>query len=193
MTVAVPHLGTHAQAWGTPQHLVDQWIPEYGLNLDVCAESWNAKLPTYITKEMDGLKTSWGSVVVPREMAPMYTMGRTAVVAYCNPPYSQTKKWLHKALEEAQDGVHTLMLVPASTGTTWFYEAMQKCGVWLFLQRIKFVPPPGMSKEEAKKKSPTFSPALIEVNFKKSVPRTGFLGYRCAKTGKVLWTPEGWK
>lgn len=201
MSVAVPNLGEKKQNWGTPQHLVDQWVLEYGLNLDVCAEPWNAKLPVYITEEMDGLKSEWGTEdTKTREMAPLYTMGSPKprlmalgrsipAIAYCNPPYSQTGKWLDKALEEAKRRVSTVMLVPASTGTNWFYKAMQNCGVWFFLQRIKFVNPPGMTAEEIKKKSPTFSPALIEVNFRKGPPYTGFLGYRCAKTGKVLWRP----
>jgi phage N-6-adenine-methyltransferase len=198
MSVAAAHKGEKKQNWGTPQVLANEWTVEYGLNLDVCAEPWNAKLPLYITEEMDGLKTSWSKMISTREKHPIYQMGSpkvtyslgrpvTQVVAWCNPPYSQTKHWLHKARAEAFDGVKTVMLVPASTGTSWFYEAMQHCGIWLFLQRIKFDRPP----EEEKKHGPNFSPCLIEIGFANGNTHhsKGFLGYRSATTGKVIWTP----
>ena len=184
-------MGSSKQNWATPPNLFAGWKEEYGLNLDVCAEAWNAKLPAFITEAQDGLKTPW----LLREMAPLYTMGsaeptsysrggyKHPAVAYCNPPYSQTSKWLDKAMDESGRGVFTLMLVPASTGTKWFFDAATKCAFWLFKGRISFVAPPGVEDNHR----PNFSPALIEVGG----AGRGFLGYRDAKTGAPVYYTGG--
>lgn len=41
---------------------------------------------------------------------------------WCNPPYANLRPWVTKAWEEAGKGAHTIMLVPASTGSNWWRD-----------------------------------------------------------------------
>lgn len=41
---------------------------------------------------------------------------------WCNPPYANIRPWVTKAWEEAGKGAHTVLLVPASTGSNWWRD-----------------------------------------------------------------------
>lgn len=59
---------------------------------------------------------------------------------WCNPPYSETKKWVIKAIEEMRKGNLTVMLVPADTSTEWFNLALDNCSeCHLISGRISFI------------------------------------------------------
>ena len=76
--------------WETPQGLFDKLDAEFHFDIDVCANYQNAKCPVFISAEMNALEVSWGK-------------NR----CFCNPPYSQIKKWAAKALNEYLKGETT--------------------------------------------------------------------------------------
>lgn len=95
--------------WSTPQYLFNMLDNEFHFTLDPCATRENAKCKLYYTISENGLEKSWAGNRV-----------------FCNPPYSQIKKWVKKCAEEAQKGVTVVMLIPARTDTTWFHDYIYK-------------------------------------------------------------------
>lgn len=117
--------------WATPQYLFDRYNEQYLFNLDVCANSDNAKCDRFFTKDQDGLKQEWNGV------------------CWMNPPYGrEIGRWVKKAYESAQDGATVVALLPARTDTRWFHDYIyQMHGVEIeFIKgRLKF----GDSKQNA--------------------------------------------
>jgi len=61
-------------------------------------------------------------------------------VNWCNPPYSNVRPWVDKAIVEASKGNTTVMIVPADTSVAWFREAFNECSVCEFISgRISFI------------------------------------------------------
>ena len=115
--------------YSTPQDLFDSLNDEFHFTLDPCATNENAKCKTYYTISQDGLRMPWAEHCV-----------------FCNPPYSQIKKWVKKCAEEAQKGATVVMLIPARTDTIWFHEYIYKKAEIRFIKgRLKF----GDSKNSA--------------------------------------------
>ena len=110
--------------WETPQDLFDRYDAIHHFDLDVSATEQNAKCKRFFTKETDGLSQKWfGS-------------------CWCNPPYSNVSDWVRKAVSEMQNGVTTVMLVPARTDVKWFHDYIyQKPNIEIqFVRgRVKFV------------------------------------------------------
>jgi phage N-6-adenine-methyltransferase len=73
-------------------------------DLDVCATKENAKCPKFYTKEDDGLSLPWSKM------------------NWCNPPYSDIKRWAQQARREQFKGHTTVMLMPARTDTVFFHD-----------------------------------------------------------------------
>ncbi|MGL6296445.1 MAG: DNA N-6-adenine-methyltransferase, partial [Plesiomonas sp.] len=46
---------------------------------------------------------------------------------WCNPPYSDISPWVQKAIEEAEKGVGTVMLLPVDMSVGWFKAARLSC------------------------------------------------------------------
>lgn len=85
----------------TPAYIFDPLNKVFRFTLDVCAEKDNAKIINYISPKQDGLKTSWKD-------------NR----CWCNPPYSQVKKWVAKAHQEAsQFNTTVVCLLPGRVDT----------------------------------------------------------------------------
>lgn len=61
--------------------------------------------------------------------------------AFCNPPYSQPNlpKAAAKILEEAQNGLEIIALVPCDPSTTWWRDMFRGCTRLAYSKRIKFV------------------------------------------------------
>jgi phage N-6-adenine-methyltransferase len=118
------HFTSNSDEWATPQSTFDALNETYGpFDLDVSATAENAKCPRYFSLEDDGLSQSW------------------AKRNWCNPPYSQLKKWVAKAAQEAAFGNMTVMLIPARTDTAAFHDHIyRKANVEIiFLRgRLKF-------------------------------------------------------
>jgi hypothetical protein len=59
---------------------------------------------------------------------------------WLNPPFSDLRTWVQKALEESRQGAHTAMLVPAGVGANWWRDWVHtKARVLLLNGRITFV------------------------------------------------------
>lgn len=82
----------------------------HGFTLDVAASALNAKCPRYFTRELDGLKQSWADEVV-----------------WCNPPYSDIRPWVEKALLEIQQECpRVVMLLPSNrTEQAWWQDLIE--------------------------------------------------------------------
>lgn len=90
--------------WATPRSLFLDIQYEFGLEVDVCATHENTQLPSYFTREQDGLAHDW-----------------TGLRCWMNPPYGrEIGKWVEKA---ATGGASIVVaLLPARTDTKWFHD-----------------------------------------------------------------------
>lgn len=71
--------------------------------------------------QFDGLKTEWKKY------------------NFVNPPYSQIKTWIQKALTEKQKGKTSILLIPARTDTQWFRTLIENNVTIMFIQgRLHF-------------------------------------------------------
>ena len=116
--------------WSTPQDLYDELNKEFIFTLDPCATINNHKCDKYYTIDDNGLYKSWRGERV-----------------FCNPPYSDIKRWVIKCNEEAKN-INTIcvMLIPARTDTKWFHDYIYKKVEVRFIKgRLKF----GDSKNSA--------------------------------------------
>ena len=116
--------------WSTPQNFYDKLNSEFEFTLDPCATKENAKCKNYYTESEDGLSQNW--------------IGETV---FCNPPYSKIKDWAKKCYEEhIQNGVISVMLIPARTDTKYFHNWIYNKAELRFIKgRLKF----GESKNSA--------------------------------------------
>ena len=99
-------LTSNTDQWATPQDFFDLCETQYGkFDIDVCANSQNAKCAKYFDKEMDGLKQIW--------------TGK----CWMNPPYGRSiGLWMKKAYESSLHGATVVCLVPARTDTKWWHD-----------------------------------------------------------------------
>ena len=92
--------------WETPKQLFDELDAEFHFTLDPASTDKNAVCEKHYTEREDGLKQSWKGETV-----------------FCNPPYGrEIPKWVAKAARETENGVTTVMLIPARTDTKAFHE-----------------------------------------------------------------------
>lgn len=104
--------------WETPGWLFARLDREFGFKLDAAAAPYNAKLDRYC---VDGLADDWEDPT------------------YCNPPYSRPGDWVAKAATEAERGITSVLLIPASTGTGWWFDYVVKADEIRFLRgRLKY-------------------------------------------------------
>ena len=122
MITGKAQLTSNTCEWETPQQLFDDLNAEFRFTLDACATAENAKCAAYYTREQDGLKQKWGGTV------------------WCNPPYGKgIIQWVKKAYAETQNGVTTVMLLPARTDTQWFHDYVLPSAELRFIRgRLKF-------------------------------------------------------
>lgn len=115
-------MSSNTDLWGTPQSFFDKLNEEFHFELDVCANTDNAKCQRYFTKEMDGLQQDWTGV------------------CWMNPPYGRViGDWVKKAYESSLDGGTTVVcLLPARTDTKWWHDYCMKGEVRLVRGRLKF-------------------------------------------------------
>ena len=112
----------------TPKFVFNWYNKQYKFTCDVAASFRNTFIPySHFGEQVDGafidaLEQGWGKV------------------NWCNPPYSNVRPWVDKAIVEASKGNTTVMLVPADTSVAWFREAFNKCSVCEFISgRISFI------------------------------------------------------
>ena len=110
----------HSDNWATPKEFYDKLNAEFAFDFDPCPLNKNE-----ITPDKDGLLIEWGQR------------------NYINPPYSRNLKeaFVMKAIEEAKKGKLCVMLLPVSTSTKLFHEAIQPNAkeIRFIKGRVKFV------------------------------------------------------
>lgn len=110
--------------WQTPQALFDYYDKRFSFEFDVAASYANSLCENYYGIEHDSLSDgcSWDG---PN---------------WCNPPYSDIKPWVDKAVEQMRYGNLTVMLIPADTSVKWFKAAFENCSECHFISgRISFI------------------------------------------------------
>lgn len=90
----------------TPQWLFDYANKDqFPCEIDLAALPHNAKCDKFITPDEDALSLPW------------HKLGATG---WCNPPYSETGKWLEKGKIEAQHNFMSMFLVPTPNGEIYW-------------------------------------------------------------------------
>lgn len=123
-----PLMSSADTEWGTPWDFFEVWNKLFAFDVDVCAQTYNAKCHEFFTPSVDGLRQSWA--------------GRRC---WCNPPYARGNNgaapWILKAkLESLVVGTLVVMLLPARTDTRWFHaHIFNVATVFLVEGRIPFV------------------------------------------------------
>jgi phage N-6-adenine-methyltransferase len=106
------HYSTASHMWATPQWLFDRLNAEFRFQTDVCAVRGNAKVRRFYSPRVDGLAQDWTGM------------------CWMNPPFGGRgviDPWIQKALSSAASGDATVVcLVPARTGSPWFFEHCSK-------------------------------------------------------------------
>lgn len=101
------HFSHKTDEWATPQNLFNNLAEEFGgFDLDVAATADNTKCMKFCDIEHSGLDADW------------------AAKNWCNPPYSDIKRWVAKARREQIRGNMTVMLIPARTDTAFFHDSI---------------------------------------------------------------------
>jgi phage N-6-adenine-methyltransferase len=116
--------GTDRDDRPTPQATFDKLNAEFGFTLDAAASAENHKCARYFDAAANGLKQSWAGETV-----------------WLNPPYGKPMpEWVAKAKREAElYDATVVMLVPASTDTNWWHDAMKGAAEVRFIQgRLTF-------------------------------------------------------
>lgn len=95
--------------WKTPLYIYNQVIEKHYFD------------PCPFHADFDGLNIEWGSN------------------NFVNPPYSQMKQWIVKAIEEHRKQKNVIMLLPARTDTQWFNMLAQYgCICSFIIGRLKY-------------------------------------------------------
>jgi phage N-6-adenine-methyltransferase len=137
MTLKV-HFSSAKENWATPPDLFADLHREFGFALDVCAESWNAKLPRYFTEADDALKQEWKGV------------------CWMNPPYGRKiGHFMRKAYQSAQAGATVVCLVPARTDVRWWQFTHYAAEIRWIIRRVRFL------KDNGKGASAPFPSAIV--------------------------------
>lgn len=108
--------------WATPPEVFEALDKEFCFGFDVCAEYETAKCSDYWTIEDDALSKDWAEDAKSRiPGAGLIEIG----TIWCNPPYSNIKPWVEKAIEAQLNGRMTVMLVMCDPSVKWFSLAQQ--------------------------------------------------------------------
>lgn len=89
----------------TPPEVFDYWNRIFCFDIDLCAQPSTAKCPEYYIEEENALARNWSA---------------DGTRGWMNPPYSNPKPWVEKAMAEARAGFLTVALLPADTSTAWY-------------------------------------------------------------------------
>ena len=113
----------NSDEWQSPLGLFQDLDREFHFDLDACATHENHMVDAYFTKDEDGLEQNWGGHTV-----------------WCNPPYSQIKKWVRKCYYEGhQPNTTVVLLVPSRTDTKWFQNyVLHRAEIRFIKGRLRF-------------------------------------------------------
>lgn len=109
--------------WETPDDLFRGLDREFHFTVDACANEANRKCSRFFSPEQDGLLQDWEGETV-----------------WCNPPYSDIKKWIKKCYYEGhKPNTIVVALVFSRTDTRWWQNYVQHRAEVRFVKgRIKF-------------------------------------------------------
>lgn len=116
--------GKSKQDYTTPPELLDavrERLRIDDFSIDLAASEDNAVCESYYSLEDDSLadKNDWNPI--------------PGGWAWLNPPFANISAWVEKAVPEAASGAHIVMLVPASVGSDWWHECVQRECYQVFL------------------------------------------------------------
>jgi phage N-6-adenine-methyltransferase len=112
---------SNTDLWATPQDFFNKLNKEFSFELDVCANSENAKCERFYTKEINGLMQEWKGI------------------CWMNPPYGRViGEWVKKAYESSLEGTTVVCLLPARTDTKWWHEYCMEGEIRFIKGRLKF-------------------------------------------------------
>jgi len=113
--------------WGTPPELFVSLCQMYDINprLDVCANEKNTKCQVYFDESIDGLKKTWDND------------------SWCNPPYSQTGRWVQKCyLEHVKNNITVAALIMKDETTSYWRDFIKdKAEIHTLNKRVRFIDP----------------------------------------------------
>jgi phage N-6-adenine-methyltransferase len=118
--------GGSNQSYETPPEFMEPVQRRFGrIAHDLACEPHTRKAECYYTKEDDALKQNWCLL---------------NGWLWLNPEYSDIGTWAKKCAEESQLGAKILFLVPASTGSGWYWNYVKPYAHVLHLRhRITFL------------------------------------------------------
>lgn len=96
---------SNSDEWYTPLTLFNQLNERFHFTLDPCCTKETAKASNYYTILDDGLTKNWNGNIV-----------------FCNPPYSDIKRWVKKCYDEWNENTTIVLLIPARTDTSYFHD-----------------------------------------------------------------------
>lgn len=113
---------SNSDLWETPVWLFDLLHEEFRFTIDVAASPENTKLPVFYTEAEDGLAQEWRGV------------------AFCNPPYSKSAKWIQKGYLAAMAGQATVvLLIGARPDTSYWWRWVRHGEVRFLPGRLRFI------------------------------------------------------
>jgi len=120
--------GKSKQDYSTPIELIDAITNLLGIGYfdwDLAADSTNKVAPHYYDEDSNALAD--------------HNTWNFKDWAWCNPPYSNIEPWVKKAHFESMKGAKIAMLIPASPGSNWWRDWVDRKALVLFLNgRITF-------------------------------------------------------
>lgn len=123
--------------WRTPRWLFEWAVWRWGpFDIDLAASERNALCATYLTRELDAL-------------SPECCWHARARLGWCNPPYSDVRPWIERAIAEAEVyGFASTWLIPAFRGDVYHAELTQRYAteIVLIAPRVAFLRPDGQAK-----------------------------------------------
>lgn len=107
--------------WGTELALADALVSEFKLNIDAAAMCLNTKCGYYMGPDhqtesfRDALTVPWSEIFSPVVDHPRF---------FLNPPFSLMNEFIDKVLEEQDNGLLTVAVLPVKTETKWWHKAV---------------------------------------------------------------------
>jgi site-specific DNA-methyltransferase (adenine-specific) len=140
------HYSSGKDIWCTPPKLFNDLNSLWNFTLDAACMKETALCKKYFTPDDNSLIQDWSTDTV-----------------WLNPPYSDLKTWLGKAVQEYKRGATVVMLVPSRTDTIAFQNfAVPECSCICFVKgRITFIDPEETDLDKKKNPAPFPSCLLI--------------------------------
>jgi len=112
--------------WSTPQWLYNWLDSIFHFEIDLAANTGNAKHKVFYTEEDNALFKGWCE--------------NDRKIGFLNPPYSNIKPWISSVIVEQGLGFTTVMAIPTPNGETQYKDIFDYASEIIFINgRIAFV------------------------------------------------------